>query len=69
MNNNKQNSFFVEVLKIIRFCRFYSRNGKDFTDEFGDCPESGKFCKYLHRLVSWTLIRNYKLFISNVLLG
>ena len=57
------------MLKISRGFRFYSRNGKDFTDEFGDCPESGKFCKYLHRLVSWTLIRNYKLFISNVLLG
>jgi hypothetical protein len=29
--------------------RFFSRNGKDFTDAFGDCPESGKFCKFLSR--------------------
>lgn len=29
--------------------KFFSRNGKDFTENFGDLPTSGKFCQYIAR--------------------
>jgi len=28
--------------------KFFSRNRKDFTDNFGDSAASGKFCKFLN---------------------